>query len=138
MRACVPSTFSIQAEQTFLKLVETSEWLNHIGTLLQLSGAAVDLLDSQGASVMLCLEDGMDVTAQISSLAQLCLDPYYRTLEGFKTLVEKEWLAFGHKFNHHSNLNSENQVRQLVTDLTLCRRLRLQRGSELRTSPYFR
>ena len=120
MRACVPSTFSIQAEQTFLKLVETSEWLNHIGTLLQLSGAAVDLLDSQGASVMLCLEDGMDVTAQISSLAQLCLDPYYRTLEGFKTLVEKEWLAFGHKFNHHSNLNSENQVRQLVTDLTLC------------------
>lgn len=58
---------------------------------------------------MLCLEDGQDVTAQISSLAQLCLDPYYRTLDGFRVLVEKEWLAFGHRFNHRSNLCNPNQ-----------------------------
>lgn len=32
---------------------------------------------------------------QISSTAQLCLDPYYRTVDGFRILVEKEWLSFG-------------------------------------------
>ncbi len=109
MRACVPSAASSQADQSFLKMVEASEWLLLLQSLMQLSGAVVDILDIQGASMMLCLEDGWDITAQVCSIAQLCLDPYYRTVEGFRVLIDKEWLALGHRFNHRSNLSNPNQ-----------------------------
>ncbi|XP_026287376.1 myotubularin-related protein 13 isoform X1 [Frankliniella occidentalis] len=110
MRACIPSSADPEPEHTFHKLIESSEWLQQIQNIMQLSGAVVDLLDVQRSSVMLCLEDGWDVTAQVSSVAQLCLDPYYRTIEGFRVLIEKEWLAFGHRFSHRSNLSATSQA----------------------------
>jgi len=48
--------------------------------------------------VLIHCSDGWDRTAQLSSLSQLCLDPFYRTVRGFQILVEKDWLGFGHRF----------------------------------------
>lgn len=66
-------------------------------------------MDVQGSSVIVCLEDGWDITTQIVSVAQICLDPYYRTMEGFKTLIEKEWIGFGHRFTHRGNQAASTQ-----------------------------
>ncbi|XP_069696125.1 myotubularin-related protein 13 isoform X2 [Periplaneta americana] len=110
MRACIPSSPNPEPEQSFHKLIESSEWLQQLQNIMQLAGAVVDLLDVQGSSVMICLEEGWDITAQVSSVAQLCLDPHYRTLDGFRVLVEKEWLGFGHRFSHRSNLAATSQA----------------------------
>ena len=110
MWACMPSSSAAanKNEQTFLRQVEASEWLPYLGSLMQISGAVIDVMDILGASVMVCLEDGWDATAQICSIAMLCLDPYYRTIEGFRVLVEKEWLSFGHRFMTRNNLQNRN------------------------------
>ncbi|CAG9128764.1 unnamed protein product [Plutella xylostella] len=107
LRACVPS--APHTEPSYLKQIEDSGWLSQLRQIFQLSGCVLDLLELQGASVLVALEDGWDATAQICSLAQLCLEPYYRTIEGFRVLVEKEWLAMGHKFQQRSNLGPAPQ-----------------------------
>ncbi|BFZ05320.1 hypothetical protein BsWGS_08359 [Bradybaena similaris] len=110
MRACVPSSPLTGPDHSFHKAVEDSEWLLQLKSVLQLAGAVVDLLDVQGSSVMICLEDGWDITTQVISVAQVMMDPYYRTVEGFITLIEKEWLGFGHRFSHRNNQTASTQT----------------------------
>jgi len=72
-------------------------WLGHIKTLLDAINRIASFIDN-GKSVLVHCSDGWDRTPQIVSLAQLLLDPYFRTIAGFGMLIQKEWLQFGHKF----------------------------------------
>ncbi|CAH8512381.1 unnamed protein product [Schistosoma turkestanicum] len=100
------ATSNITNNSKFMNVyIEAHEngWFIHLKSLLELAGTVVNLLDLQGASVALCLENGSDVVTQTVSLVQIMLDPYYRTIAGFWSLIDKEWLIFGHTFNQNSN-----------------------------------
>ncbi|KAL4717182.1 hypothetical protein ACJJTC_017069 [Scirpophaga incertulas] len=58
--------------------------------------AASHLADN--VTVVLQEGDGVDYCAVVSSLTQLMLDPYFRTISGFQSLIQKEWIALGHPF----------------------------------------
>lgn len=90
------------------ELLAKSGWLKHIGGLMDGASLIARQVGLQHSHVLIHCSDGWDRTSQLSALSQLLLDPYYRTLEGFIVLVEKDWLSFGHMFNHRSGfLSSE-------------------------------
>ena len=90
------------------ELLAKSGWLKHVSNLLDGAGLVARQVGLQHSHVLVHCSDGWDRTSQLCALSQLCLDPYYRTLEGFMTLVEKDWLSFGHMFRHRSGfLSSE-------------------------------
>ncbi|KDO19325.1 hypothetical protein SPRG_15527 [Saprolegnia parasitica CBS 223.65] len=78
--------------------IEDTKWLHYVRVCLQATLRIVDLLHTQQTSVLVHCSHGWDRTSQLSALAQLCLDPYYRTIHGFQVLIEKDFLAFGHPF----------------------------------------
>ncbi|KAA0164985.1 hypothetical protein FNF28_03608 [Cafeteria roenbergensis] len=83
----------------FMREVSESGWLSLASNILAASVRCVRLVDALGISVLVHCSDGWDRTAQVSSLAKLLMDPYYRTLDGFQTLIATDWLQFGHKFS---------------------------------------
>ncbi|CAK8676970.1 unnamed protein product [Clavelina lepadiformis] len=116
LKSCLPVDSAVstsshsQSVQTttprFLKGVQDSHWLEQVSQLILAAGTVIDIMDINGASVMLAVDDGADAGPQLSSLAQLLMDPYYRTITGFQTLVQKEWLSFGHRFFHRNRFNN--------------------------------
>ncbi|KAK2466754.1 hypothetical protein APHAL10511_001012 [Amanita phalloides] len=85
-----------------------SGWLRHISIILEGVLLITKNVHINSSHVLIHCSDGWDRTAQLSSLSQICLDPFYRTIQGFKILVEKDWLSFGHKFmDRCGHLSSE-------------------------------
>jgi hypothetical protein len=92
------------------KQIQDSKWFEQLQLIMNIANLVVDRMDNSEVSVMVCLEDGWDLTAQVTSLAELLMDPYYRTIEGFPVLVEREWLSMGHRFTRRNNHTIDDQT----------------------------
>eukprot|EP01102_Stenamoeba_stenopodia_P022521 TRINITY_DN9422_c0_g1_i1.p1 TRINITY_DN9422_c0_g1~~TRINITY_DN9422_c0_g1_i1.p1 ORF type:complete len:971 (-),score=166.80 TRINITY_DN9422_c0_g1_i1:150-3062(-) len=99
---------SMVDDNNWLSGLENTRWLEHIKLMLSAAVRIAQKIDVEGASVLVHCSDGWDRTAQLTSLAQLFLNPYYRTLEGFELLIEKEWLSFGHRFQQRYGHGERN------------------------------
>eukprot|EP01062_Namystynia_karyoxenos_P072451 TRINITY_DN6861_c0_g1_i1.p1 TRINITY_DN6861_c0_g1~~TRINITY_DN6861_c0_g1_i1.p1 ORF type:complete len:998 (+),score=263.73 TRINITY_DN6861_c0_g1_i1:65-2995(+) len=96
-RALSPRTAVDNSVERWTHELARTGWFTHVEKVL---GAAVRcaVMISQDSSALVHCTNGWDRTAQVVSLAMLMVDPHYRTIEGFCTLVDKEWIALGHKF----------------------------------------
>ncbi|XP_026791826.3 myotubularin-related protein 1a isoform X3 [Pangasianodon hypophthalmus] len=90
--------------------VDATHWLEYIRLLLAGAVRIADKVECSKSSVVVHCSDGWDRTAQLTSLAMLMLDSYYRTLRGFQVLIEKEWISFGHKFASRVGHGDENHA----------------------------
>ncbi len=84
------------------ELLIKSNWLKHIRGVLDGSALIARQVGINHSHVLIHCSDGWDRTSQLSALSQLMLDPFYRTIDGFIVLVEKDWLSFGHMFQQRS------------------------------------
>ncbi|CAL8089186.1 unnamed protein product [Calicophoron daubneyi] len=108
LKVCQEPAISLDA---FASGLEKSGWLRHLRSILEGSYFVAARLH-EGSSVLVHCSDGWDRTAQVCSLAQIILDPYYRTLSGFEALIKKEWLFFGHKFSDRCGLTNATDTRE--------------------------
>merc|ERR1712086_151610 len=85
---------------SFLMAVEESGWMEHVKAVLLGADRVCRMVTDPEAqrSVLIHCSDGWDRTPQLTSLAMIMADPYYRTIQGFLALLEIQWLGYGHQF----------------------------------------
>ena len=100
-------------DKKFLSNFENSGWPNFIFGIIR---ASINIASSirHGYSVLIHCSDGWDRCSQLTSFSQLLIDPYFRTIKGYMTLIEKDFVSFGHQFRFRNGYyskeeNNENQ-----------------------------
>jgi hypothetical protein len=108
---CVANAVDDNDGEWLKKLHETG-WLKQVRSVLAAAQRMAQLLHREAVSVVNHCSDGWDRTAQMCATAELLLDPHYRSLAGFVSLISKHWCSFGHKFGdrcaHGISLSAED------------------------------
>ncbi|KOG98691.1 phosphatidylinositol-3-phosphatase YMR1 [Saccharomyces eubayanus] len=105
---CQAGDLNLPLEQNLIKSQKFTNWLKLNTLILKSVDMLLKSMIFNHSNVLVHCSDGWDRTSQVVSLLEMCLDPFYRTYEGFMILVEKDWCSFGHRFLERSgHLNSD-------------------------------
>uniref|UniRef100_A0A8C3QF88 Myotubularin related protein 11 n=1 Tax=Cyanoderma ruficeps TaxID=181631 RepID=A0A8C3QF88_9PASS len=102
------------AEEKWLSALEGTRWLDHVRTCLRKAVEVVSLLAGKRCSVVLQEHSDRDLNCLLASLVQLLGDPHARSLSGFQSLVQREWVAAGHPFPRRLGLLRRDSPREEV------------------------
>ena len=76
-----PSPSPLSSSISFLSNLESTQWLHNLSQLISVACDVVHTVHDEARPVLVHCSDGWDRTAQVVPLAELMLDPYYRTIE---------------------------------------------------------
>ncbi|XP_068109301.1 myotubularin-related protein 11 isoform X3 [Hyperolius riggenbachi] len=100
---CASDTSTPVPDEKWLSMLEGTRWLDYVRQCLKKASEVAVLLGERRRSVVLQESEDRDLNCLLASLAQLILDPHTRTLSGFQSLVQKEWVSAGHPFMQRIN-----------------------------------
>ncbi|XP_050443434.1 myotubularin-related protein 9 isoform X2 [Adelges cooleyi] len=108
VEACNDTTCSIDR---WLNKLNGSEWLSHVKDTLNAACLVAQCLNQEKASVLVHGSESTDATLVLISLTQLILNPECRTIVGFESLIEREWLQAGYPFETRHKSGCYNAAR---------------------------
>ncbi|XP_053134260.1 myotubularin-related protein 11 isoform X2 [Hemicordylus capensis] len=105
---CLADSFVAPSDQKWLLGLEGTRWLDHVRLCLKKANEVAVLLAERSRSVVLQESDDRDLNCLLASLVQVMSDPQARSVSGFQSLVQREWVAAGHPFLQRLNLLQKN------------------------------
>mmetsp|Transcript_47997 Transcript_47997/g.35197 ORF Transcript_47997/g.35197 Transcript_47997/m.35197 type:complete len:194 (+) Transcript_47997:1152-1733(+) len=90
--------------KNFLSALESSFWYENMENIIKNAFSIYYIVKKHKQNVLVTCQFGDAGSCVLSSLSQLLIDPYYRTIAGFQVLVHKEWNYFKHNFIQSSAL----------------------------------
>ncbi|XP_072839944.2 myotubularin-related protein 11 isoform X3 [Pogona vitticeps] len=105
---CLADSVAAPSDEKWLSSLEGTRWLEHVRACLKKASEVAVLLAERKRSVVLQESDDRDLNCLLASLVQVLSDPHTRTISGFQSLIQKEWVAAGHPFQQRLNLLQKN------------------------------
>ena len=105
--------------EDYYRALHESRWPVYVQALISAAKVVADHLDRGDPCFVHC-SDGWDRTPQVCALAQLIVDPYFRTIKGFAVLIEKDFCAFGHPFAMRCGSKGEGEAGPVFDQFLEC------------------